>query len=448
MTSAHPVVLQPHKTLTENYLFHQRGGWRVLSQYPGSDWISKRVRTAFMAGVDAVAGEQAAAVVLQTGLNKLHTVIPANAVPDLERFVRRTIEQDCYRWSYQVGREYLGFDGDFLIDANVVVRIHLPDEIAEATRTAEDDIYAHKFGDASARRIESPFDHYSASLYEYHRRLSSLSWIHGGHRDCWYGNSLDGINLWLAIEGVTEDSGMIFYPETTHTAAVYDRNTMYTGEGWRAPKPVRVFADNGQLIAFNGNMVHSSICNTSEATRLAITCRLNAEAPTFIKEAYWQITRWLNSADVERGVFESVNFVGAPVVACGDTGVDTPVGMRKPDLVVDAEVKEEGVRVLPSEALPEGSKCLVAFRDGRIVVGRGRKGPFAIGALCPHRLVSLADGYLDDDDLVWCPGHGLRFDVHSGRSCAARYHIPAYAAIDDRGWVVVSRAPDRPGAGS
>lgn len=38
----------------------------------------------------------------------------------------------------------------------------------------------------------------------------------------------------------------------------------------------------------------------------------------------------------------------------------------------------------------------------------------ATAGVCPHDDVSLADGHLDGPMIV-CPGHGYRFDLHSGR---------------------------------
>ncbi|HEV7558280.1 MAG TPA: Rieske 2Fe-2S domain-containing protein [Kofleriaceae bacterium] len=48
---------------------------------------------------------------------------------------------------------------------------------------------------------------------------------------------------------------------------------------------------------------------------------------------------------------------------------------------------------------------IVTIVDGSMIACPG---------VCPHDDVSLADGSLDGP-LIVCPGHGYRFDLHSGR---------------------------------
>jgi nitrite reductase/ring-hydroxylating ferredoxin subunit len=38
----------------------------------------------------------------------------------------------------------------------------------------------------------------------------------------------------------------------------------------------------------------------------------------------------------------------------------------------------------------------------------------AVPGVCPHEDVALWDGHLEGDAIV-CPGHGYRFDLHTGR---------------------------------
>jgi nitrite reductase/ring-hydroxylating ferredoxin subunit len=215
---------------------------------------------------------------------------------------------------------------------------------------------------------------------------------------------------------------------------------MFNSEGWAVPKAVRVFGGDGDMIIFNGDMMHSSICNTSDDTRVAITCRINAVEPIFIKEAYWWIQRWVPSIAIESGSMEVCAYTDPVAVPCADRPGSTPVRGRVPDLMVDGDLsRETPTRVLPKATLPLGAKLLVKFRNGQLVIGRAWSGAlFAITPKCPHLGISLADGSIGDDGRITCPGHGLRFSLSDGsEACTDRYRILAYDAFEDGEWISV-----------
>jgi 3-phenylpropionate/trans-cinnamate dioxygenase ferredoxin subunit len=76
------------------------------------------------------------------------------------------------------------------------------------------------------------------------------------------------------------------------------------------------------------------------------------------------------------------------------------------------------VPVGATDELPVGGRKL-AFVDGRSIVLFNIEGTVhAIENSCPHNGASLASGKLEGR-VLQCPGHGLRFDVTTGRMAGA-----------------------------
>ena len=66
------------------------------------------------------------------------------------------------------------------------------------------------------------------------------------------------------------------------------------------------------------------------------------------------------------------------------------------------------------EELPAGTVRLLEAAGRRVAVGNAGGRLFALDDTCLHRGGSLACGHLDGEVLV-CPQHWWRYDVHSGR---------------------------------
>ena len=83
-------------------------------------------------------------------------------------------------------------------------------------------------------------------------------------------------------------------------------------------------------------------------------------------------------------------------------------------------------RLGPVEDIPVGEGRAYAVGDVQIAVFRLRNGALrATQAVCPHAGGPLADGQLDDRDVL-CPLHAAAFDLETGRAHGAQPPLAVY----------------------
>lgn len=91
------------------------------------------------------------------------------------------------------------------------------------------------------------------------------------------------------------------------------------------------------------------------------------------------------------------------------------------------EEKYKFYRIADVDEMPEGERLMFEV-DGQAVVLFNVNGELlATGDLCSHDEGPIGDGELDGDVII-CPRHGARFDVHTGKvlSLPAVTGIPVY----------------------
>ena len=91
-------------------------------------------------------------------------------------------------------------------------------------------------------------------------------------------------------------------------------------------------------------------------------------------------------------------------------------------------------RIVKKGEIPEGERLIFEINDLPIVIFNVGDEFLATGDLCTHDGGQIGDGELDGDVIV-CPRHGARFDIHTGKALAlpAVVGIPVYPIriIDD-----------------
>ena len=84
-------------------------------------------------------------------------------------------------------------------------------------------------------------------------------------------------------------------------------------------------------------------------------------------------------------------------------------------------------RIVKTTEIPEGERLMFEIENLPIVLFHVNGELLATGDICTHDGGEIGDGELDGDVII-CPRHGARFDIHTGKalSLPAVIGIPVY----------------------
>lgn len=435
------------------------GSFVQLSSFQMKESMHQFIRQCFLDGIEKLAGSECKNNVQEEGLSRMHKFFPPEKVGSLQEYVNEAAKEKLYTWAGIVGEKDLGLDQEFWIDELIVVRINYPYAVARKAKKQDSDqvknskplnSYLTDLADPAtlakktAKKIgitllnmagDSESVPTTFNPYKYHHNLPKVAHSHGPHVDTWYGHSFDGLNLWWGIEGVTEENGMILYPDLAGIELKPDPEHMYLAPGIELTKPYKVVLEDGELFVFNSEILHGTQVNISDLTRIAISTRINPEKPRFFPEAHWNVERWYSSKDIAQGNFKVQNFS-----AKGNAGeprkIKTKPFVQRHVVVKLQEKLHDGLPIVvsPSGTLADGQKMLIELADAKVIIVRNSNDIFAFGALCPHLGINLIDGFHEGNQ-IFCPGHGLEFNVSDGSSGCEAMKLKTYKVFENDGTI-------------
>jgi nitrite reductase/ring-hydroxylating ferredoxin subunit len=427
---------------TNNQAQSSTGGWlrRDVLDLSAGYGMKDQATSEIVEAVSRIQGDAAAQTLRKLGIQHLHEVIDARDFGPLRDQVLERLRQPLFAMAVAVGREFLGWEGDFYIDDYLVLRINFPYELACRSSSSTENPGTGRLSPAvraayNARKVIDPvFDPKS-----YHGGNPPAAWAHGPHRDSWTGHSRGGRNIWLAIGDVPAEAGMVFYPETNEDDLRCDPRTLYLAPGCPLPKPTCQPVKAGEMLVFDPEMLHGTHLNTTDSTRVAISLRLNAAKPTFDPSCFYAREFWRLASDIEEGKDEA-HF------------------LRREDNLGPALIEQQGK---PRAALPRvagtidsaanilrgaldekstsASRVIVEAAPYRIMLVRVINGLKAYEAVCPHNGADLADGGCDDSKM-YCPACALGFDLETGQSSCSSLSLRPYEAREASGTIEIRLA--------
>jgi nitrite reductase/ring-hydroxylating ferredoxin subunit len=436
------------------------GAYYVLDEYALRDELYPRVIRAFFDGIEKFAGADVRRRVEEAGLPRMHEHFPASKLLLLEDYLLHTLQRDLFYWSYRVGRDDLGLKGTFYVDHLIVMRIYYPFLVSREARNVEKPPYPMwekaRLGLAALRNwrlvvneiTKAREKRKARSAYKpeaYHQKLPEVARAHGAHIDTWYGHSYDGLNLWWSIDGVNDDNTVILYPGMFGYQYPFDPVSMYLAEGVPVTKPHKVVTKPGQLLVFNPETLHGTHVNISDETRIVITTRLNPGQPRFDLSAAWSFEHWYSSDDLEHKRFNAVSVFPAKKYR-GKPSFEFKPGKPAPEtrlVSLDASLSTGEHRVIASTELAEGKKIAVDFLDAKLVLFRVDGQVRALDRVCPHLSFDMIAAH-HDDKAIYCPGHGVAFNIADGASRCAAFRLCQYAASERDGSIFLRSDPSTP----
>ncbi len=271
-------------------------------------------------------------------------------------------------------------------------------------------------------RIHYPFDetwHYRKSLQKFKStygvgRMTPLR----PHRDSWFSEPAECINIWISITPVGQGNSMCFFPdsyglEMPFTPSQGIRRTQQVG------KAVSIELSAGDALFMHAEHLHASELNSTDSTRLTLSLRVSTVSPkrtskqphryarvspaypwtVLYLHAYWgYLTRKIESLRSKAfGARKPIQLVSDNSTA--DSCVDSIITGHTGKLAV-SELEVNIPRLLSDK------RCVVRLSDDSVLTFDRR---------CPHQGADLSFSNIAGQKLR-CPWHNLEFDLRSGKS--------------------------------
>jgi nitrite reductase/ring-hydroxylating ferredoxin subunit len=97
------------------------------------------------------------------------------------------------------------------------------------------------------------------------------------------------------------------------------------------------------------------------------------------------------------------------------------------------------IALCPAETLSIGEKILVNLKNESVIVFRTVQGLQAVSAIGPHLDINLIDGFHDEQH-IYCPGHGVAFNLIDGSSKCHLLRLRVYKVYDHEDKVFIEKA--------
>lgn len=286
-------------------------------------------------------------------------------------------------------------------------------------------------------RIHYPFD----ETWRYRKTLQRFKSTYGDgrltplrpHRDSWFFEPAECINVWISITPVGQGNSMCFFPETYGLKMPFEpsQGVLRTQQVGRAES---IELSPGDALFMHAEHLHASELNSTNRTRWTLSLRVSPVSPkrsskqphryskinraypwTFLSlHAYWGFAARKVEL-LKNKLFGSRKLI-PNLTSQGEPGTDNASACVDIEKLSVTQLEIDIPRPLSQQ------RCIVRLQDGSILTFNRR---------CPHQGADLSLANVEDHKLR-CPWHNLEFDLRNGAS-----HCESLADLDVRQCTVI-----------
>jgi nitrite reductase/ring-hydroxylating ferredoxin subunit len=331
---------------------------------------------------EAFIGADKADAVMAEGVQWLHLYVSSKQLTEITKRLQTDLGTVSMMMVKQVARDLLGVREDAYAEESRNIRIFVPQDSWAIGR----DDYLQ---------------------FERERNRGKLT-LHGPHTDVWGYHPLNVINVWTAIGPVLPGNGMSIWPELFgRIPPMGEWHVSRTDQVLGTPFGVSLNA--GDALLFHIGHIHGSRINQTDQTRFVCSARFTVGPPILFDKPWYS---YMNIDDIP----DRIGTAAAPCATDPERPAVPPANIdtanRLPEPVASRPGEIPGTLVFESRSLGIGE---VRPLTADYCVARSQDGVFAFSRHCPHEGGDLAAGYIRGDQ-VYCPGHNLGIDLHTGQS--------------------------------
>ena len=230
---------------------------------------------------------------------------------------------------------------------------------------------------------------------------------------------------------------MLIFPEVNKHNLSHLDEPAYVNQNQYLGSSKVIHLNDGELLVFDPEILHATRLNTSKETRIVFSGRINENKPVFYKHTKAvEYKDWYYSEDFKKNEFTKKYFF-----------------LRKNNLFK----KKINKTLKPKKNFKEIfiNKKLTIFNNYKIIkINKIQKNllykiNFINASLgmkmlnnkvkifqsnCPHLSINILDGYSKNEKIT-CPGHGLIFNLKSGKSDCKSFNLKIYKIFCDKKFI-------------
>lgn len=192
------------------------------------------------------------------GLDRMHEVV---SVPEILRAnleANRVMTEKSVGIARDIVRVGLEYEGHIYIKKQGMTRYFAPYDVL--------------------RRHEMTPEHRSRKCCT--RTMPGGVRYHGAHRDGWWADADNGVNLWGAVTKILRGNTMVIFPDCWEKPIAHEGTEIDRTQPLGRQEFFEM--DAGDLFLFSGRHVHGSVLNVTDRTRVAVTFRVCLSTPLLL----------------------------------------------------------------------------------------------------------------------------------------------------------------------
>jgi hypothetical protein len=201
-----------------------------------------------LAAVQDSCGDATADACLRLGFERLHEVMDEGQIERSVHAVDRRLAALYARLMKALGHGVFGIGHSFYIHRCPLMRFMVPSGVSST----------------------------NVALFHRKENRGHLSG-HGPHRDYWFFNPVNSINVWMAIGAVDRENGLLVY--TDMWGKPVTRGQVFAAEGQDFGTPLTFSLEPGDVAVFDNRQLHATAVNVSSSTRVVFSGRICPELP-------------------------------------------------------------------------------------------------------------------------------------------------------------------------
>jgi|TARA_B110000211_G_scaffold234801_1_gene306386 nitrite reductase/ring-hydroxylating ferredoxin subunit len=413
------------------------GEYKVLKNYYKKKNFLQITEKSILDSISIIAGQSISNLVYKSGLNKIHLHFDPDYLPFLQNLLSKKIDIILRKQIYDVSTNDLNYH-KFFIDAKTNYRLIYPYSYGKKSTltkfqylmlnlnnydSPDKEIkYAKKKVSDNYQKIEKK------QKNSYFKNLPVACYGHGPHRDTWFGHTFNACNFWWSITGVNKKSGLLIFPEAKNHNLAHLKKPAYVKENQYLGESKVISLNDGDLLLFDPEILHATRINTSNDTRIVYSGRINNNKPVFYEYTKAiEYKDWFYSED-----FKSNNFVKKHIFLRKDNLFKKkeknklePFKNFEKIIIKKKFLLSNTYKIINKNKLKKNKLYSLNFTNTTLGMKIINKDIKIFQGNCPHLSISLLDGHIKKNEIT-CPGHGLIFNLKSGKSDCKKMNLKIY----------------------